>query len=343
MPSSWRRGETEVNLIYDAIFSLVILGLFAAGVFVYIENNATGAQYFSKFYATDLATSAQLANAAYGDVSLRYDNLKPELNLAFWFENGRVAVAKPPDSTTSVSAGASGIGLVKGTPAPGGGEVDVASPALPTVTTVWGLPATARQTYGKAQDYPQPAALLNPRFLALRKVGRSFSITPAEVVLDECPSGQPLIPIKDVLVYAQVDGVSGIEADKAIGALRDALDQAKISWTRTEANATVVLRLTHRTGQIDEITAKPTSQEGVRYACLFNGWLSFLSLSHFSGADAPRSGSRFEVDLTVTTDTQTQLRPEHLGQALAYALTRLYADSAQAGAPASSPPSGAAK
>src|SRR4051812_40729012 len=88
-----RRGST--SMMYEVIMSLLLVALFAAASFSFITRNANGEQYFSKFYSTDLATSADIVNAGYGDVVLRYDNIRPGLDLRFWNENGRVRIGKP--------------------------------------------------------------------------------------------------------------------------------------------------------------------------------------------------------------------------------------------------------
>jgi hypothetical protein len=82
-------------MTYEVVISLVLLGLFAIATFTYISSHANGAKYFSKFYANDIATAAEVVNAGYGDVLLRYDNLKPGLKLAFTLSNGKVSVGEP--------------------------------------------------------------------------------------------------------------------------------------------------------------------------------------------------------------------------------------------------------
>jgi hypothetical protein len=89
------------DVLHDAIISLIMLALFVGAVFTYINANTDGTMYFSRFFASDLASGAEVAAAGYGDVVLRYDNLKPTLPLTFWFTNGRVAVGKESEIGTA--------------------------------------------------------------------------------------------------------------------------------------------------------------------------------------------------------------------------------------------------
>ena len=87
-----RRGTT--NIMYEIIISLVMLGLFTATVWLYIAGHANGEAYIARFYAADLTTSAEVVNAGYGDVLLRYDNVKQNMQHTFWLQNGRIDVGK---------------------------------------------------------------------------------------------------------------------------------------------------------------------------------------------------------------------------------------------------------
>lgn len=85
-----RRGTLLVS--YETLMALVLIGLFAYASLNYISAKANGELYFSKFYSKDLSTSAEIASAGAGNVNLRYDNLKDNLELRYSFSEGTVTV-----------------------------------------------------------------------------------------------------------------------------------------------------------------------------------------------------------------------------------------------------------
>jgi hypothetical protein len=106
--------RATVSMMYDVIITLVLLALCAMAMFSYISGNADGRGYFARFYAVDLASSADVVSAGYGDVSLRYDNLKPNLKLSFRNDDHSVSVAMQEADKTPLATAYYGKAVFEG-------------------------------------------------------------------------------------------------------------------------------------------------------------------------------------------------------------------------------------
>jgi hypothetical protein len=95
-----RRGATTMT--YEVIISLILLALFTVATFGYITAKADGSTYFSRFYSADLATSADIVNSGAGNVILRYDNLKNNVDLTYQFSDGIITVMPAGKPTVAV-------------------------------------------------------------------------------------------------------------------------------------------------------------------------------------------------------------------------------------------------
>jgi hypothetical protein len=98
-------GRGSVGWMYETIISLVLIGLFTVTTMGFIEYNATGEIFFSRFYANDLSSTADLVAASYGDIVVRYDNIKPSLDLSFQNTPGKIRVYTGKDIGTSAYYG----------------------------------------------------------------------------------------------------------------------------------------------------------------------------------------------------------------------------------------------
>lgn len=305
MPEVGRRGST--SLMYEIVISLILLGLFAVTAFLYVNANAKGEQYYSQFYAADLGTTADLVVAGNGDVLLRYDNLKPTLDLAFWLVNGRIGVAKTP-----VPEGFTRVGL--------------AGLSTETTTSLTEPSYAAEQYYGRAQDYPAPKVLVNPTYLALRKINEpsyeAFSIDEAETLLDQCPTAEPELELSDAVVWFDIEGLTAEERRRAREAFAETLPSG-VAQAAREEQATIRFYVKRATGE-SSLSFSPTNQDGAQFACLFARHLSLLSLHEWEKPELQPSGSAFTVTATVTTGRDVILRPEDIGKAAALALARMY-------------------
>ncbi len=161
-----RRGS--VSWLYEVIISLILLAVFTVVSLLYINANASGASYWSRVYAHDISTTGDIVNAAYGDVLLRYDNLKHDLGITIWAVKNGIIETLPVEG--------------KQTPPP----------------------EAFKTYYGLAGEFPKPAYFVNPRFLAFRKIADAFALTDTQEPIRACPHTDPGITPADARVF--VDG-----------------------------------------------------------------------------------------------------------------------------------------
>jgi len=285
-----RRGS--LMWMYEFVQSLIFIGLFIVVVFTYISSHADGSAFFSQFYAIDLATTAQTVNAGYGDVLLRYDNLKPTLNLRFWLENGVVIVAKP---TQTYTEGLSSKNV------------------LDSVTTT-------ERYYGFAKKYPIEKVLDAPRYIALRKFEDSFTILDSNEPLVACPIvTTEFLPLEEVSIKLEIEG-SLTDAEKDV--IRNAFTD--VVGNKVADDGTIILQLTKETGDRTTVNTGATSEHGVRFACLFKHHLTQLTNLPLTTDLPTPTGSGFTVPLTITVGNLDTVRNEQIGQALGIALATYY-------------------
>lgn len=278
-------GRGEVRLLLEVVIALALLGLFVAASYTFIYSHDLGNGYFSQFYATDLATSAELVNAPYGDVILRYDNLKPTA-LAFWLRNGRVAVGRP---------------LPDGTEPPG---------------------AEAR-FYGHAEDYPSgPLTLHSPTYLSLRKVGGSFAISDVETLLRECPRPAIVLDPQRVVVSLALEGFTEDDAADIRTVFAEALDGYGMALVPSPADANVRIGLVRIAGRPEEVTAAAQTEEDASFTCLLRTQLETLANTRYAGEDRPQGSAQGIVDVTIslTLSSESRITGRQIGTALALAL-----------------------
>jgi hypothetical protein len=297
-----RKGS--LPLVYEIVVSLLLLGLFAGVVYLYIAGNANGASFWSKVYAQDLSTSAELALAGNGDVSLRYDNLKTTLNLGFWLTNGKVAVAKLPQAATAFEITTSGVRSET--------ALDIGEP-----------PGAAKGHYGLAQEYPRPGLLQNPSYLALRKIGTAFSIMPADLVDFACPAATPPVAKENARVQLEVKGsYTDEQKTQMLDALRAVLKDTPLQVV--EKDGTIPITITRQQGQKLAVSFAPSGPAGARLSCLFLEKLQTITNSPFEGAAPSPSGASFGLDATITLTSNDQITPDYIGKAIGLALAGMY-------------------
>jgi len=286
-----RRGA--VGWMYEVLISLVLLALFAITVFLYIDANASGASYWSKFYAADLGTTADLVNAGYGDVLLRYDNLKPNLELAFWATtNGLVAVDKSPLSRTTYDATGKRV--------------------KQTTTADYALPLTAaKQYYGLATPF-RGNLLINPTYIALRKVDGTFALTEAELVMGTCPIVEPSPTLQDATVNLQAP-------ENVRQAFADVLKDTQLIQTTNDL-ATIKIHLALNGNEGDTIRYWGTNPTGARFACLFTQKLMTQTVREYTANEPSTITDDFTIRIELTSDA----KQEDIGRSLAFALAEVY-------------------
>jgi hypothetical protein len=297
-----RRGQT--NPIFDMLLSLIMIGFFAATMFYYILANANGEAYFAKFYSADIATSAEITNAGYGDVVLRYDNLKPSLDLRFWFDNGKVGASMIP--ATDFTAAVTEI-------------IDVVPKFFSQLPE-----GGAARYYGKQTVYQSGLAVVDrPVFLVLRKTGGTFSIAESETELRDCPRvSTKAVAQEKAIVYLGVDSPVTDDQDSMRTLLKNALAATVITTTEDKEDANIIIKIKKQNGDKNDISIAPTSTDGQSLACLFERRLKAITLTEYGSSEIHVSGTAFEVHITITTkDTLTN---EQITQALVNALAVYY-------------------
>lgn len=290
MGSGGRRGI--MSDMFEAIFSLILISMFGLFTFFFILAKANGESFYSKFYGVDISSTAELVNAGAGDVVLRYDNLKPNLDLGFWLDNGQVTVGKNTASN------------------------------LPPVDAV-------RYYYGIAADYPTGAILLKrPLYLALRKNKDSFAITEAETLLQACViPAKKAIEFNDVLLSIDVKKAPTATYAATIKSAFSSTVPAIKTTEKPEDKPNVIIDITMVQGDKNTIVFQPTGADGEALSCVFKDQLGAVSVIKFE-ANTPtvQSGAQptITMGMTITTTNKVYLKPEQVGIALANALAIYY-------------------
>ncbi|HIH23608.1 TPA: hypothetical protein HA251_01095 [Candidatus Woesearchaeota archaeon] len=289
MGAWWRHGA--ISDMFETIITLALLGFFALAAYGFIATNANGEAFYARFYAMDVSSTAELVNAGAGDVVLRYDNIKPNLDISFWVDNGKIEVGR---------------------------------------TTASGLqPSDARQVfYGLAIDYPTGAIMLTrPEYLVLRKSGESFAITQAETVLASCPTmARKAVPISEAVVSINITkaptGTYAAEAQQAFG---DILSAVKV--VQQDDTPNIIFDITVVTDQTNSVAFGPTSDHGAAFDCVFADQLKLISNIPFV-ADTPTTVAGapgvIRIPIAISAKNDVFLRPEQLGIALANSLAIYY-------------------
>jgi hypothetical protein len=298
-----RRGQTSP--IFDMLLSLIFIGFFAITVFYYVLANANGEEYFARFYTADLATSAEIVNAGYGDVVLRYDNLKPNLDLRFWFDNGKVGASMIP-VTNDFAAAVTSL-------------VDIVPKFFSQVPA-----GAAARTYGIQTVYQSgPAVTDRPVFLVLRKSGDTFSISESETELRDCPRvGTKAVPQDAALIYLGVDSPAKDDEDAIRTLLKNSLSATTIKTTDERAKASIIIELKKQNGEKNEISVAPTSSDGQSLGCIFTKRVEAITSNDYEAPQIYVSGTAFELHITITT--KDKLTNEQIAQAIVTALAVYY-------------------
>jgi hypothetical protein len=292
-----RPKKGSIMSMFDTLLTLLFLGIFIAAVFPFIAKNANSDAYFSRFYAVDLGTGAELVNAGYGDVVLRYDNLKPN-GLTFWLDNGRVGVGKKPDGMLLADAAPAYLLQIP--------------------------PGTFISYYGGAERYPAgPSVIEAPLFLVLRKNEGAFAITESETLLKDCPAFRPIVKREDAVVHLEVDSPLDGDERQMRGTFYAALDTMGLKHTDEDDKANVRFKITKQAGNANKIEFGPTSVDGKAFGCLFVKRLEAITLVDYESEDPSRSaGTSLHASIIVTH--KDPIRNEQIAQALANALAVYY-------------------
>jgi hypothetical protein len=288
-------------MMFEVIFSLILLGLFAFGTFSYIASHTNGEEYFSKFYAADIASSADIVLAGAGDVVLRYDNLKPNLDITFWLSNGRVAAGKS------------------------------------TLSNAQPIEA-AESFYGVAPAYYPSAGsvLVRPLFLLLRKSGGTFAITEDGALLKTCPVvAKRVVEPSTALVLIDIKkSITAKDAEAIKTSFAKTLPDIKTT-RNSDDKPNIVLSVTLVQGTQDTLSFAPTGPDGAAYACLFAQTLEQSTLIPFvSTGPAQTSGaaSALNVDIMISSRGDASLQPDAVGRALAATLAAYFSGATGTGA-----------
>lgn len=285
-----RRGAT--TFLNEVVLSIIFVAVFALAVVNYINANAKGEEYFARFYAADLGTSAELVNAGYGDVVLRYDNLKPNLELRFWLDNGKIGVSHLPEGTVG----------------------EAAAELIDQIPRFFLLvpQGAAAQFYGLASTYIHgPVVLDQPVFLVLRKTDAGFIIDEAETEIRQCP----LPNVKEVAKEQAVIHLAMADKAKA-ERISSYLAKQGLKVTSDPGAANIMITLHEQAGS-PAVSAKPTSIDGRSLACLIGRRLNAITLKEHAFTEPDLYGGEFTLEVTISGD---RLPEQTIGQAVAEAL-----------------------
>lgn len=282
-----RRGD--VTMMYEIVISLLLIAFFTYATFTFIAANARGEGYFSRFYALDLGTTAEIVNAGYGDVVLRYDNLKPTLDLAFWFGDSIVAVERPSGPISEE-------------------RYEGLAPNMSSFA--------ARQHYGKAESYAGATVAVNPVFLIFRKSDGVFAVMEGDATLKTCPLvSEKAVPAANAWIY--------LDADPAVVAeFKQQLASTKLVVTDKREGANIILSVKQENAAEDTIEFTSTSADGISFSCLFKQQLESATLARFAGDMPTQSGTAFQVGVTLRT--RSPVRNDQVAKALAKAMVVYY-------------------
>ncbi len=293
--------------MFDTLIGLILIALCGYAMFLYIGSNARGEGYFSRFHASDLSSIAQIAASADGDVVLKYDNLRPDLDLAFWFENGKVSVGTPQRSLSPV-------GLI--------GEDRQA--ALPDSITK--PPSAAVGRYAPVLSY-RPATLDRPARVIATRTGPTLTIQDGIAAPDTCPvTVSPQIPIQDARVWLEIAGsATQSERDEAIAAFRDTIGQSRIALATTREEATIRVTVTHESGTTSRLSAGAGGADATAIACDTAQQLRQLTLADIAFTPSvPTGASTVDAQLTLMIANTDRIRPTQIGKGIAYAILGRY-------------------
>ena len=277
-------------MMYEVIISLILIALFAFTTFTYINANTDSNDFFSKVYAIDIATTADLVNAPYGDVVLRYDNLKTTLNLGFWLSEGRIAISEATDTKTEPMS-------------------------------------SNEEFFGKPKQYvAEKEYYEKPVYFVLRKNNALFSISEAETTLKTCSFVESKsIKKTDAKVYLEIKNaiIEGTSAEiKTV--LSQALANVAIPTTDKKEDATITVTLELKNSDKNYITFMPTSEDGQSIACLYHAQLKTLTLIPFETNTPSRQGKGIVLTITLETAQDVTITNKQIGLALANAIAVYY-------------------
>ena len=293
--------------MFDTLIGLILIALVAYAMFLYIGSNARGEGYFSRYHASDLASIGQLAAAPDGEVLLTYGNLRPDLDLAFWFTNGEVAVGTPQRALSPV-------GLI--------GEDRQAT--LPDSITR--PPSAASGRYAPVISY-RPATLERPARIVVTRTGPTLAFLDGVAPPDACPiTVTPQVPIQDANAWLEITGsATPTERDEAIAAFRDAIAQSHIALAATREDATIRVTITLEPGTASRLTTAAGGTDAMAIACEIAQQLRTLTLADISSTiPAATSASTVETGITLTVANTDRIRPAQIGKAAAYAVLGRY-------------------
>jgi hypothetical protein len=267
--------------------SLAFIALFSYATISYINAHANSQAYFGEFYAADLASTNQLVRAGYGDVVLRYDNLRTNLDLMFWTDNGKVTV------------GAANEQRIQPTDA-------------------------ITRTYRPALSYPTGAAVYHdPYYLVIRKHDGAMDLAEAETALKSCTMVEtPSVGRKDAKIYASYTP----EASNPLflQTLKEELAPFNIIVVEKEEDANIVVQLTVQTQPKDSIWGATLvgEKDAESLECLFRQQVQASTLIAFteSFATDPKKDAAIEVRVLLRHDEKKSIDPKETAKSLAKAL-----------------------
>jgi len=297
-----RRGS--IPWVFEVLISLILLALSGYAMFEFIASNARGEGFFSRYHSADIASIAQLAAAPQGDVVIRYDNLRDDLDLGFWFTNGRVAVGVPRR----------------------GGGTGLSSNRQPTLPPSFEEPETAAiGRYAPVVDY-RISAFDSPGRLVITRHGPTIAILDAVAARDACPlPAAAQVPLADAKAWLWLTGaLTPSERDEAIAAFRGVIGATRIGMARNEEDATVSMRVTLAAGEATMLWMGPSSADAAGIACDFAQQLRILTLEDVVFTAPSVVDGPVVADVTLTAANDDRIGPSQIGRAAAYAIARRY-------------------
>jgi hypothetical protein len=275
------RGSLLLSL--DTVLAMVLVLGFAMLTFTYVQDNANGDAFFSRFYAADLSTSADLVNAGAGDVILRYDNIKKDSKLSFWLTSTSIRVGTTPVQQLQIPPDTAAVGY-------------------------YGNPG------GNPKNFEGDTFILNPQYLVLRKIGSSFAVNEAEKALTTCTAvTQRQVEFKDARVFLQAP-------EEISKSFKDSIKESGITVAESQTDATIVITIEKKIGAKNELAFAPASEEARSLYCNFEQQLAALTITQFDANEPGQTQGTFQAAITITAVDSQKPTDEQIGRALAHAL-----------------------
>ncbi len=288
-----RKAQIEIN--FNLIASLLFFGLFGVAVLIYVSTTVDASAYFANIHSHDLQDMAIATAAGNGDVLLRYNNFRDDIEFGFHLKKGRIEAGK----------------LVEG------GEKTEETTSFEGVAIV----NPQIRLYGLSLEYPLEKAIGQPSAIILRKIGEQFVITESMDAIEVCPSViRPKYSIENTKVLILTDGsFNDAETTSIIQSFNGVGDY--IPEATNEQDATLIITIRQEKGT-PSLTAKATADDGREILCRLHKQLAIYDPVTEYTLDIPSTApqSSIKLEITLTTSSESTLKASQIGTMLKSAL-----------------------